>query len=137
MFDGFIVSKVGALGFGHLRAILYCVIFLACFGMRFRVAGFRGELRFARLVFRVFAVFTLFLFFLGFFLVVAVFLVLGNFVRLVEGFGFIFVKIRATDERVGLGARLGLFVLGFHQTSGERDSLFIAEGRCGIAGWFG
>jgi hypothetical protein len=135
--DGFIMSKVSALGFGHLRAVFCRVIFLASFGMRFRVAGFRGEPRFARFVFRVFAVFTSFLFILGFFFVVAVFLVLGNFMRFVEGFGFVFVKIRATDERVGFGARLGLFVLGFHQASGQRHSLFITEGWGGVAGRLG
>ena len=114
------------------------MIFLACFGMRFRVAGFRGELRFARFVFRVLTVFTLYLFFFGLFFMVAVFLVLGNFVRFVEGLRFVFVKIRATDEGVGFGARLGLFMLGFHQACGEGDSLFIAEASGAIAnrpGW--
>jgi hypothetical protein len=134
--DGFVVREVGALGFGHLLAIFCWVIFLACFRMMFRVAGFRGKLRFAR--FRVLAVFTLFLFFFGFFFVVAVLLALSNFMRFVEGFGFVLVKIRATDESVGFGARLSFFVLGFDKASGERDGFFIAEGRSGIAsrlGW--
>jgi hypothetical protein len=138
MLDGLIVCEVSALGFGHLLAVFSRVLFFACFGMRFRVPGFRGELRFACFIFRVLAVFALFLFFFGFFFVVAVFLVLGNFMRFVEGFGFILVKIRATDKRVGFGARLGFFVLGFHQASGERHSLFIAEGSGAIAdrpGW--
>jgi hypothetical protein len=130
--DGFVVSQVGALSFGHLRVVFRIVSFLACFGMRFRVAGFPGELCFARFVFRVLAVFPLFLFLFGFF-VVPVFLVLGNFMRFVEGFGFVLVKIRAPDERVGFGARLGFFVLGFHQSSGERYSLFIAEASGAVA----
>src|SRR6266481_7793743 len=100
--------------------------------MMFRVPGFRGELRFARFIFRVLAVFTLFLFFFGFFFVVTVFLALCNFVRFVESFGFVLVKIRATDESVSLGARLSFFVLGFDKPSGERDCLFIAEGGSGI-----
>jgi hypothetical protein len=113
--DGFIVSEVGALGFGHLCAVFLLVSALARFGLRFRVAGFRGELCFARCVFRVFAVFTLFLFCLGFFFVVPVFLMLGYFMRFVEGFRFILIKFCATDERVGFRASLRLFVLGFHQ----------------------
>jgi len=138
MFDGFVVSQVGALGFGQLRAIFRRVSFLTSFGMRFRVAGFRGELCFARFVFRVFAVFTLFLFRFGLFFVVTVFLVLGDFMCFVESFGFVFIKIRATDKRVGFSARLGLFVLGFHQAGGERYSLFFAEAGGAVAnrpGW--
>jgi hypothetical protein len=138
VFDSFVVREVRSFGFGHFLAIFSLVPFLTCLGMRFRVAGFRGELRFACFVFRVFAVFTSFLLFFGFFFVVAVLFVLGNFVRFVEGFGFVLVKIRTTNERVGLGARLGLFVLGFDQASGERDSLLIAEGCGAIAdrpGW--
>jgi hypothetical protein len=54
------------------------------------------------------------LFRFGLFFVVPVLFVLGNFMRFVEGFGFVFVKIRATDKSVGFGARLSLFVLGFH-----------------------
>src|SRR5258707_3580603 len=104
--------------------------------MMFGLAGFRGKLRFVDFLFRVLAVFTLFLFFLGFF-VVAVFLALCNFMRFVECFGFVLVKIRATDKGVGFGARLSLFMLGFHQASGERDRLFIAEGRSGIASRLG
>ena len=133
MLDGFVVSQVGAFGFGQLRAIFRRVRFLACFGMRFRVSGFRGELRFARFVFRVFAVLTRFLFFLGFFFVVRVFLVLGNFMRFVQGFGFVLIEIRATDEGVGFGARLGLFMLGFYQACGEGDRLFIAEASGAVA----
>ena len=138
MLDGFVVSEVRAFGFGHLRAIFSLVPFPTRFGMRFRSAGFRGELRFARFVFRVLTVFTSFLFFFGFFFVVAMLFVLGNFVRFVEGFRFVLVKIRATNERVGFGARLGLFVLGFDQASGERHSFFIAKGSGAIAdrsGW--
>src|ERR1700741_4952264 len=105
--------------------------------MMFGVAGFRGKLRFVDFLFRALAVFTLFLFFLGFFFVVTVFLAFGNFVRFVEGLGFVLVKILATDESVGFGARLSFFVLGFHQASGERDCLFIAEGRSGIASRLG
>jgi len=138
VFDGFVVSEVGALGFGQLLAVFCRVSFLTSFGMRFRVAGFRGELRFARFVFRVFAVFTLFLLRFGLFFVVAVFLVLGYFMRFVESFGFVFIKIRATNKRVGFGARLGLFVLGFHKASGERYSLFLAEASGAVAnrpGW--
>jgi hypothetical protein len=128
--DGFIVSEVRSLGFCHLCAIFTLVPFFDPFGMGFCVAGFRGELGFARFVFRVLTVFTSVLFFFGFFFVVAVLLVLGNFVPFVERLGFILVKVRATNERVGFRARLGLFVLGFDQASGERHSLFIAEG-CG------
>jgi hypothetical protein len=131
--DGLVVSKVGALGFGHLRAVFLLVSALARFGLSFRVAGFRGELCFARFVFRVFAVFTLFLFCFGFFFMVPVFLMLRNFMRFVEGFRFILIKIRATDERVGFRASLRLFVLGFHQAGGERDSLFIAKTSGAIA----
>jgi len=140
MFDGFVMSEVGALGFGHLRAIFFRVGFLACFAMLFLVAGFRGELRFAGFLFRVFTVFAFFaliLLFFGFFFVLAVFLVLGNFVCFVERFGFVLVKIGPTDESVGFGARLGFFVLGFHQASGEGDGLFIAEGWSGVASRFG
>jgi hypothetical protein len=125
--DGFVVSQVGALGFGHLRAVFLLVSALARFGLSFRVAGFRRELCFARFVFRVFAVFTFFLFCFGFFFVVPVFLVLGCFMRFVERFRFILIKIRATDQRVGFRAGLRLFVLGFDQASGQRHSLFIAE----------
>ena len=128
--DGFVVSKVGALGFGHLRAVFLLVSALNRFGLSFRVAGFRGELCFARVVFRVFAVFTLFLFCFGFFFVVPVFLVLGYFMRFVERFRFILIKVRTTDQRVGFRASLRLFVLGFDQASRERDSLFIAKA-CG------
>ena len=138
MFDGFVVGQVSALGFGQLRAVFCRVRFLTCFGMRFRVTGFRGELRFVRFLFRVFAVFTSFLLFFGFFVVVPVFLVLGDFVRFMEGFGFVLVKIRATHERVGFGARLGFFVLGFDQAGGERDSLLVAEAGSAVAnrsGW--
>ena len=135
--DSFIVSQIGALSFGHLLAVFYRVVFFAGFGMRFRMSGFRGELRFARLVFRVLPVFTRFLFFFGLFFVVAVLLALVDLVRFVKGFGFVFVKIRATDERVGFGARLSLFVLGFHQASGERHCLFVTEGRGGVASRFG
>ena len=131
--DGLVVSKVGALGFGHLRAVFLFVTSLARFGLSFRVAGFRGELCFARFIFRVFAVFTLFLFCFGFFFVVSVFLMLRNFMRFVEGFRFILIKIRATDKRVGFRASLRLFVLGFHQAGGERDSLFIAKASGAIA----
>jgi len=113
------------------------VIFLACFGMMFGLAGFRGKLRFVDFLFRVLVVFTLFLFFFGFFFVVTVFLALCNFVRFVEGFGFVLVKIRATDESVGFGARLSFFVLGFDKARGERDRLFIAEGRSGIVSRLG
>ena len=105
--------------------------------MMFGLAGFRGKLRFVDFLFRVLAVFTLFLFFFGFFFVVTVFFALCNFVRFVEGFGFVLVKIRATDKGVGFGARLSLFMLGFHQASGERDCLFIAEGRSGIVSRLG
>ena len=97
------------------------------------MAGFRGELCFARFVFRVFAVFTLFLFCFGFFFVVPVFLVLGYFMCFVESFGFVLIEIRATDKRVGFGARLGLFVLGFHQAGGERYSLFFAKASGAVA----
>jgi hypothetical protein len=138
MFDGFVVSEVGALGFRQLRAIFFSVSFLACFALMFLMAGFRRELCFAGFVFRIFAVFTLILLFFGFFFVVAMFLALGNFVRFVQLLRFVFVKIRATDERVGFGARLGLFVLGFHQAGGERYSLFIAEASGAVAdrpGW--
>jgi hypothetical protein len=38
VFDGFVVGQVSALGFGQLRAVFWRVRFLACFGMRFRVA---------------------------------------------------------------------------------------------------
>jgi len=136
VFDGFVVSEVGALGFSQLRAIFLSVGFLACFALMFLMAGFRGELCFVGFLFRVFAVFaffTLILLFFGFSFVVAVFLALGNFMRFVEGFGFVLVKIRATDKRVGFGARLRLFVLRLHQASGERDRLFIAEGRSRVA----
>jgi hypothetical protein len=95
--DGFVVSEVRAFGFGHFLAIFSLVPLLTCFGMRFRVAGFRGELRFARFVFRVLAVFPSFLFFFGFFFVVAVLFALGSFVRFVEGLGLILIKIRSTD----------------------------------------
>src|SRR5260221_13983675 len=91
-------------------------------------------------LFRIFAVLTRFplvLLLFGFFSVWAMLLALGNFVRFVEGLGFILVKIRATDQRVGFRARLRLFVLGFHQSSGERDRLFIAEGRSAVARRFG
>ena len=71
--------------------------------------------------------FALILFFFGFFFRVAVFLALRNFVRLMESIGFILVKIRASNERVRFGARLRLFVLGFHQACRQRDGLFIAE----------
>jgi hypothetical protein len=141
VFDGFVVSEVGALGFGQLRAIFLSVGFLACFALMFLMAGFRRELCFVGFVFRIFAVFaffTLILLFFGFFFVVAMFLALGNFVRFVQLLRFVFVKIRATDERVGFGARLGLFVLGFHQAGGERYSLFIAEASGAVAdrpGW--
>src|SRR5260370_42143040 len=104
--------------------------------MMFGLDAFRGKLRFVDFLFRVLAVFTLFLFF-GFFFVVAVFLALCNFVRFVEGFGFVLVKIRATDKGVGFGARLSLFMLGFDKARGERDCLFIAEGRSGIASRLG
>jgi hypothetical protein len=133
VFDGFVVGEVGALGFGKLRAVFCRVSFLASFGMRFRVAGFRGELRFARFVFRVLAVFTLFLLRFGLFFVVTVFLVLGYFMCFVESFGFVFIKVRATDKGVGFGARLGLFVLGFHQAGGERYSLFFAKASGAVA----
>jgi len=139
--DGLVVGKVCSLGFGQLRAIFFRVAFLAGFLMLFGVPGFGGQLRFVGFLFRIFAVFTRFplvLLLFGFFFVLAMLLALGNFVRFVEGLGFILVKIRATDERVGFGARLGLFVLGFHQASGERHSLFIAEGSGAIAdrpGW--
>jgi len=128
--DGLIVSEVGALGFGQLRAVFFRMDFFASFGLSFRVAGFRRELCFARFVFRVFAVFTLLLFCFGFFFVVPVFLVFGYFMRFVQRFRFILIKIRATHQRVGFRAGLRLFVLGFDQASGQRYSLFIAEG-CG------
>jgi hypothetical protein len=138
VFDGFVVREVGALGFGQFRAIFPRVIFLARFLMMFRVAGFRGKLRFMGFVFRVLAIFALFLLFFGFFLVVvAVLFTLINLVRFVEGFSFILVKIRATDERVGFGARLRLLVLRFHQASRERDRFFIAEGRSRVASRLG
>jgi hypothetical protein len=135
--DGFIVCEVCALGFGHLLAVFCRVVFFACFAMMFRGAGFRGKLCFVSFLFRVLAVFTLFLFFFGFFFVVTVFLALCNFVRFVEGFGFVLIEIRATDESVGFGARLSFFVLGFDKARGERDCLFIAEGWSGIASWLG
>jgi len=140
MLDSFVMRKVGALGFGQLRAIFRGVIFLASFLMVFRMTGFSCELGLVRFLFRVFTVlacFTLILLFFGFFLAMAVFLVLGNFMRFVEGFGFILVKIRSTDQRVGFGARLGLFVFRFHQSSGQRDCFFIAECRSGVARRFG
>jgi hypothetical protein len=136
MLDGFVVGKVGTLGFSQFRAIFRRVAFLAGFLVLFGVAGFGGQLRFVGFLFRIFAVFAFFplvLLFFGFFLVVAMLLALGNFMRFVEGFRFILVKIRATDQRVGLSACLRLFVLGFHQASGERDRLLIAEGRSGVA----
>jgi len=141
VFDGFVVSEVGALGLSQLCAIFLSADFLACFAPMFLMAGFCGELRFVGFVLRIFAVFaffTLILLFFGFFFVVAMFLALGNFVRFVEGLRFVFVKIRAPDEGVGFGARLGLFVLGFHQAGGERYSLFIAEASGAVAnrpGW--
>ena len=141
VFDGFVVSEVGALGLSQLCAIFLSADFLACFAPMFLMAGFCGELRFVGFVLRIFAVFaffTLILLFFGFFFVVAMFLALGNFVRFVEGLRFVFVKIRAPDERVGFGARLGLFVLGFHKASGERYSLFLAEASGAVAnrpGW--
>ena len=139
MFDGFIVSKVGALGFGQFGAIFLGMLFSACFLMVFRVTGFGGELRFVGFLFRVlpvFACFALILLFFGFILVVAVFLALGNLMRFVECFSLVLVEVRSTDKRVGFGARLCLFVLRFHQAGGERDRLFIAEGRNSIAGRF-
>lgn len=42
-----------------------------------------------------------------------VFFVFRNLVRFVEGFGLVLIKIRSTDKRVGFGARLCFFVLGF------------------------
>ena len=139
--DGFVVSKVGALGFGQLGAVFFRASFLARFGLSFCVAGFRGELGFVGFFFRIFAVFAFFplvLLLFGFFFVVAVLFVLCYFVRFVEGFRFILIKICATDERVGFRASLRLFVLGFHQAGGERDSLFIAKAGGAIAnrpGW--
>ena len=137
VFDGLVVSEVGALGFGHLRAVFFRVRSLACFTVMLFVPGIGGELFFARLRFSFFPFFLLVLLFLGFFFAVAVFFALGYFVRFVESLGFVLVKIRATDKRVGFSARLSLFVLGFHKPGGERNRLFIAEGRSRVARWFG
>src|SRR5689334_5667094 len=105
--------------------------------MMFLMAGFRCELCFVRFLFRVFTVFPFFALFLRFFFVMAVLLALRDFVRFVEGFGLILIKIRAADERVGFSARLGFLVLGFHQPSRKRDRLFIAESGGSVAGRFG
>jgi hypothetical protein len=91
-------------------------------------------------LFRIFAVFTRFslvLLLFGFFFVLAMLLALGNFVRFVQGLGFILIKIRPTDQRVGFRARLRLFVLGFDQSRGERDRFFITQARGGAARRFG
>lgn len=139
--DGFVVSEVGAFGFGQLRAVFRVGPCFAALLMSFRVSGFGGELPLAGLgfCFRVFAIlacFTLILLFFGLF-VVAVLRVFGNFVRFMEGFRFIFVEFSAANEGIGFGARLGLFVLGFDETRGERNRLFIAEARGAVANRFG
>jgi hypothetical protein len=98
VFDSFVVRKVGALGFGHLRAVFFRVGFPACFAVMFFVAGIGGELFFVPLRFGFFAFFLLVLLLFGFCFVVAVLLVLSDFMRFVEGLGFVLVKIRATRQ---------------------------------------
>jgi hypothetical protein len=138
--NGFIVSEVGAFSFGQFHPAFPCVLFFAGFLMRFGMAGFSRELCLARFSFRVLAVFAFFplvLLLFGFFLVVAVLLAFGNFMRLVESLSFVFVKIRSTNKRVGFGARLRFFVLGFYQAGRERDRLFIAQCWSYVARRFG
>jgi len=88
-------------------------------------------------LFRVLAVFTLFLFFFGFFFVWPCSSRSAISCASWRASASSSSKIRATDESVGFGARLSFFVLGFDKARGERDCLFIAEGRSGIVSRLG
>jgi hypothetical protein len=108
--------------------LLFFVRFLAFFLMVFGDSGFRHELFLVRFLF--FAVFTFLAFVVFFFrlvVMVAVFFVLGDLVRFVQRLRLVLVELRAPGQCVCFRACLRLFVLRFHQASGEGNCLVVAQ----------